>query len=81
MKNEFATDNRETLHRMIDVLLDNRYQIRVTYVDCGFVSLDWCTPEFGTHFEEIDDLTELPAYDEHGRYLPLLREKENENEP
>jgi hypothetical protein len=44
MKNDFSTDDREALHRM------------------------------------IDEITNLPAYDEHGRYLPLLREKENEKE-
>lgn len=80
MKNEFATDNREALHRMIDVLLDTRHQVLVTYDDCGIVALDWCVPEFGTHFVEIDDITEMPAYDEHGRYLPLLREIENEKD-
>ena len=79
MKNEFSTDNREALHRMIDVLLDTRHQVLVTYEDCGIVSLNWCVPEYGSHFVEIDDITELPAYDEHGRYLPLLREQE-ENE-
>lgn len=78
--NSFATDNREALHRMIDVLLDTGYQVLVTYEDCGIVSLDWCNPEYGTHFVEIDDITDTPAYDEHGRYLPLLRKDENEKE-
>ena len=63
---------------MIDVLLDTGRQVLVTYNDCGVVRLDWCVPEYGTHFVEIDDITDLPAYDEHGRYLPLLREKEND---
>lgn len=78
MKNSFATDNREALHRMIDVLLDTHHQVLVSYEDCGVVSLNWCIPEYGTQFVEIDDITDLPAYDEHGRYLPLLREKANE---
>ena len=76
MKNEFATDNREALHRMIDVLLDTHHQVLVTYEDCGIVNLNWCDPELGTRFVEIDDITNLPAYDEHGRYLPTLREME-----
>ena len=33
MKNEFATDNREALHRMIHVLLDTHHQVLVTYED------------------------------------------------
>lgn len=80
MKNEFATTDREALHRMIDVLLDTHHQVLVTYEDCDVVSLDWCKPEYGTQFVEIDDITDLPAYDEYGRYLPLLRKKENEKE-
>lgn len=80
MKNEFATTNRESIHKMIDVLLDSdpHHQVLVTYDDCGVVSLDWCVPEYGSHFVEIDDITEEPAYDEHGRYLPLLRRQESE---
>ncbi len=80
MKNEFATANRESIHKMIDLLLDTepRRQVLVTYEDCGIVRLEWCVPEYGTQFIEIDDLTDLPAYDEYGRYLPLLRENENE---
>ena len=78
MKNAFATDKREALHRMIDVLIDTEHQVLVTYEDCGIVSLDWCVPAFGTHFVEMDDMTGEPAYDEHGRYLPLLKENDNE---
>lgn len=80
MKNEFATKNRTALHKMIDVLLDTHHQVLVTYEDCDIVRLDWCVPEYGTEFIEIDNITNEPAYDEHGRYLPLLREKENEEE-
>ena len=79
MRNEFATTNRNVLHRMIDALLDTHHQVLVTYEDCDIVRLDWCIPEFGTHFVEIDDMTDKPAYDEHGRYLPLLKENDNEN--
>ena len=76
MKNEFATDNREALHRMINVLLDTHHQVLVTCEDIGIVRVEWCMPEFGTQFVEIDDVTGEPAYDEHGRYLPSLREME-----
>ena len=79
MKNEFATTDREALHRMIDVLLDTEHQVLVTYEDCGVVALNWCTPSHGTHFVEMDSITDEPAYDEHGRYLPLLRRNENES--
>ena len=78
MKNAFSTTNRDALHRMIDVLLDTHHQVLVTYEDCDVVRLDWCIPDFGTHFVEIDDMTDAPAYDEHGRYLPLLKENDNE---
>lgn len=79
MKNAFSTTDREALHRMIDVLLDTEHQVLVTPEDCGIVTLDWCVPEFGTHFVEIDDITDQPAYDEYGRYLPLVRENDNES--